>query len=98
MEDATFQLKVRGRGGTNERECKVRQGDNLLSACMDQGAPMNFSCNSGKCATCVVQVMSGCEHLSEYSFNERYRLGDRLQKGYRLACQTFVYGDTMIIL
>ena len=98
MEDAIFQIKVRGIGVDGEWECAVRQGDNLLSACMDQGAPMNFSCNSGKCATCVVLVMSGCEHLSEYSFNERYRLGDRLQKGYRLACQTFVYGDAMIML
>ena len=79
-----------------KRVCSVRYGDNLLSACMDQGAPMRFSCNSGKCATCVVQVTSGTEHMSEFSFQELYRLGDKLKDGYRLACQTFVYGDVAI--
>lgn len=91
-------VKVYGSGIKEALTCQVREGDNLLSSCMDQGAPMNFFCNSGKCATCVVQVMEGNEHLSEFSFNERYRLGEKLQSGYRLACQTFVYGDAMIKL
>lgn len=94
--DVYHQVKVCANDVNGELNCSVREGDNLLSACMDQGAPMKFFCNSGKCATCAVLVLAGFEHLSEYSFNERYRLGDKLQKGYRLACQTFVYGDATI--
>lgn len=93
-----YRIKISGHGVKSELECAVRHGDNLLSACMDQGAPMQFFCNSGKCATCEVKVVAGREHLSEFSFNERYRLGDKLQSGYRLACQTFVFGDAEIIL
>jgi ferredoxin len=48
----------------------------------------------GQCGTCVVEVLSGMEHLSERTAVEERKL--RHRPTYRLACQTLVYGDVTV--
>lgn len=68
-------------------------GVNLLQAALDQGADAAYDCMEGSCGTCAVKVVSGARHLSDPTEEERDILGDRLEEGYRLACQATAPGD-----
>ncbi len=50
--------------------------------CEKQGIP--FSCNSGVCGTCQIDVIEGAENLSELN-QEELDLG--MDKNNRLSCQ-----------
>ena len=74
------------------------QGDevNLLRVAIRNDIAMPWRCASGNCGTDRVKVESGAECLSAPRKRERDRLGDLLQEGYRLACQTYVGGDVTV--
>ncbi|MDX2271332.1 MAG: 2Fe-2S iron-sulfur cluster-binding protein [Cyanobacteriota bacterium] len=50
---------------------------------------------NGQCGTCVVEVVSGSEHLSPRTAAEERHLKKK-PANYRLACQTKVLGDVSI--
>ena len=63
----------------------------LLDLCDDAHLPIGFSCRSGRCATCRVEVASGAELLDppEGAEQETLRL-HRSKPAQRLACKVSV--------
>ncbi|MBX5435887.1 MAG: (2Fe-2S)-binding protein [Alicyclobacillaceae bacterium] len=55
-----------------------------------------FKCAGGLCGTCKMHVDEGMENLSPVRKAEQKLLGDLLNEGYRLGCQTFAHGDCTI--
>ncbi|MGF1486962.1 MAG: 2Fe-2S iron-sulfur cluster-binding protein [Prochloraceae cyanobacterium] len=49
----------------------------------------------GQCGTCIVEIVSGMENLSQKTEVENRRL-KRKPDSYRLACQTFVNGPVSV--
>jgi len=48
---------------------------------------LTYGCGMGKCAKCACRVLQGAEHLPVANWKERKQLGERLEQGWRLACQ-----------
>jgi len=69
---------------------------NLLRIAIRNDCGVPFRCASGNCGTDRVRVDEGAEHLSPPRRRERERLGDLLDQGWRLACQTYVAGDVTV--
>ena len=66
-------------------ECEVPDGSKIDAICEAQGIP--FSCNSGVCATCQVEVKEGAENLNELN-KEELDLG--MDRNHRLSCQCII--------
>ena len=73
-------------------EREVVDGGAILDACEDLGVP--FGCQAGECATCLVTVREGAEHLAPKNYAEQI-LGIRLNE--RLACQTKILGGRVVL-
>ncbi len=57
-----------------------------------------FGCYAGHCATCMIEVVEGAEHLSPINATEEYTLTrDEIARGIRLACQITVCEGTVHI-
>lgn len=69
---------------------------NLLRVAIRNECGVPFRCASGNCGTDRVYVTEGVDNLSPPRRRERDRLGDLLDQGWRLACQTYVSGDCAI--
>jgi len=69
---------------------------NLLRLAIRHNVPVPFKCASGNCGTDRVFVEEGSENLSRLRPKERDRLGDDVDHGYRLACQTYASGDVTL--
>lgn len=54
---------------------------------------LSYQCGMGKCATCACRVLAGAEHLPAPNWKERKQLGERLDQGWRLACQLWLDHD-----
>ena len=80
------------------RDVELRDGEevNLLRISIRNDCGVPFKCASGNCGTDRVLVEQGAEHLSRIRPKERDRLGDDVDRGYRLACQTYVSGDVTV--
>jgi len=52
-----------------------------------------YRCAGGRCGTCKLHVEEGMENLSPVRKAEEQMLGDLIDEGYRLGCQTYAYGD-----
>lgn len=63
-------------------------GQTLLQAARSQGQPIDFKCEKGTCGRCTVQVVEGSALLAPTNPAEQAKLGELLNQGYRLACQT----------
>ncbi|MBC8123781.1 MAG: (2Fe-2S)-binding protein [Gemmatimonadaceae bacterium] len=80
----------------------VMDESNLRQVTLEQGIPLYktlaklLNCGGvGQCGTCIVEVLSGGENLSERTEVEKSKLR-RKPDSYRLACQTLVYGEVTI--
>lgn len=51
---------------------------------------LQYECGMGKCAKCAVRVLKGVEQLPAPNWKEKKQLGERLEQGYRLACQLWI--------
>ena len=69
---------------------------NLLRTSIRNECGVPYKCASGNCGTDRVLVEQGAEHLSRLRPKERDRLGEEVEQGYRLACQTYVSGDVTV--
>ena len=69
---------------------------NLLRAAIRNDCGVPYKCASGNCGTDAILVESGAEHLSRVRPKEHDRLGDLVDQGYRLACQTYASGDVVV--
>jgi ferredoxin len=86
------------RFSTADREVTFPDGDevNLLRVAIRNDCGIPFKCASGNCGTDRVRVEAGAEHCIPPRRRERERLGELLDQGYRLACQTYVSGDVTV--
>ncbi|HSL58216.1 MAG TPA: 2Fe-2S iron-sulfur cluster-binding protein [Acidimicrobiales bacterium] len=84
---------------TSGQEIEFPDGEevNLLRVAIRNECGLPFKCSSGLCGTDRVTVVEGLEHLSAPRKRERERLGDLLDEGVRLACQTYVSGPVTVI-
>ncbi len=80
------------------KETEIKKEKTILDIAEDLNIKIKSPCNGkGKCGKCVVKVLS--EKVSEPTKSEEDLLGKKnLAKGYRLACETTVIGDTEIKL
>ena len=69
---------------------------NLLRVAIRNECGVPYRCASGNCGTDRVHVDQGADQLSPPRRRERERLGDLLDQGWRLACQTYVSGDCAV--
>ena len=69
---------------------------NLLRVSIRKSCGIPWRCASGNCGTDRVLVEEGAENLDPPRRRERERLGDLIDKGYRLSCQTYTSGDVTV--
>lgn len=83
---------------TSGRTVDVEDGSevNLLRLAIRHDCGVPYRCASGNCGTDRVHVDAGAEHLSAVRPKERDRLGDLIDDGWRLACQTYASGDVTL--
>lgn len=77
-------------------EDHVKAGTNLVVRAGIKQFPfphLSYECGMGKCARCACEVLAGGEHLAAPNWKEKKQLGDRLEQGYRLACQLWIDHD-----
>ncbi|MEW9669734.1 2Fe-2S iron-sulfur cluster-binding protein [Ammoniphilus sp. 3BR4] len=76
----------------------LNKGENLLQAALKNRIPIRNRCRgNGQCTTCKVQIMSPNAMVSLPSSQEQRMIGEEaLETGYRLACQTRVYGAVRV--
>ena len=83
-------------------EIAVPEGETMMAAARALGFYWPTTCNmEGRCATCVVLVEAGIDHLSPMRATERDGLIEQLgrkalQQPLRMACQTRVLGDVRV--
>lgn len=68
-------------------EVSPAKGKLLLDAALNQGKPIQFKCRKGTCGQCTVKLVQGPGLLSKPNEQEREKLKNELDNGYRLACQ-----------
>ena len=79
-------------------EITVADGTMLKDAIDEHGAAIPFGCREGACATCVIRVNEGAEHLNSLTENEEMTLlPAEVEEGVRLACQCSVSGGRVSI-
>ena len=77
----------------HDKKIRVAAGETLIRAAIEAGVHVNASCGGeGVCAKCRVIVENGAV---DGGISERLSQED-LDKGYRLACQSVVTGDTTV--
>lgn len=69
---------------------------NLLRVSIRHECGIPWRCASGNCGTDRVRVVEGAENFDTPRRRERERLGDLLDAGFRLACQSYVDGDCTV--
>jgi uncharacterized 2Fe-2S/4Fe-4S cluster protein (DUF4445 family) len=78
----------------HEKSITVPEGESLLRAAMEAGVHINASCGGdGVCAKCRILIEEG---RVEGGLSDRISEEDQA-KGYRLACQTAVAGEDVVI-
>ncbi|MBK6974277.1 MAG: 2Fe-2S iron-sulfur cluster binding domain-containing protein [Candidatus Methylophosphatis roskildensis] len=75
----------------------VPQGTRIIEVSEKVGAGIEYGCRESDCGTCLTEVVSGMEHLSEKSTFETNTLAQhKAPPNMRLACQTLVLGDAVV--
>ena len=80
---------------TVDRYVEFTEGEevNVLRMAIREHCDVPWQCASGNCGTDRLLVEEGAENLDPPRRRERARLGDLVDEGYRLACQTYTRGD-----
>jgi len=83
---------------TTDRYVEFAEGDevNILRVSIREDCGVPWKCASGNCGTDRLLVEEGSENLDPPRRRERERLGDMLEQGYRLGCQTYTRGDVTV--
>lgn len=69
---------------------------NILRTSIRDECGVPWRCASGNCGTDRILIEDGVENLSPPRRRERERLGELLDHGMRLACQTYASGDVTV--
>jgi ferredoxin len=54
---------------------------------------LKYGCGMGRCTKCTCKIINGGEQLSDPNWKEKKMLGERVEIGYRLACQLTIVDD-----
>jgi ferredoxin len=82
---------------TSGKSVEVPVESNLLRSSIRYQGNVPFKCGAGLCGTCKVRIVEGYANLSPVGKKEIQRLGqEKIDEGYRLACQTFIHGDVTV--
>ncbi|MBC7217670.1 MAG: DUF4445 domain-containing protein [Candidatus Caldatribacterium sp.] len=74
------------------RTLEGREGESLFSIFQREGIPLESYCGGmGSCGKCLIRILKG--NVSPPTDLERAHLGERVEKGFRLACQVVAFGD-----
>lgn len=94
-----FQNKIHQIEFLGEKLVPISEGETILHASLKAGIPHYHACGgNAKCSTCRVLILGGMEHLSEINEKEHaLRKRILLPKNVRLACQTRVIGDPVLL-
>lgn len=76
----------------NQESVEVEENSEIRDACEELGVP--FSCRNGTCGTCMIDIVSGEENLTELTEQEEDLERD---KKHRLACQCKIKKDDVVI-
>jgi len=76
----------------DNEEHDIADGQRIDAVCESAGIP--FSCNSGVCGTCQIEVEEGAENLGKLNDEEK-ELG--MDRNNRLSCQCTITGGTVKI-
>jgi len=71
-------------------ETEVPDGSKIDAICENAGIP--FSCNSGVCGTCQIEILEGAENLGKLN-DEEDELG--MDCNNRLSCQCTIISGTV---
>ena len=76
----------------------MEKGKTILDAALKAGVDLAILCGGkGFCGKCQVAVVEGAENLSPLTEAERKHLSpEKIELGFRLACQARVYGDIVV--
>jgi len=79
------------------KELSAPENQTLLATILEDDIPIQHVCGgNGQCGTCRVEVVSGAESLSPITKPEMNLLGDLLDQGWRLACQSKPGGSVTV--
>jgi ferredoxin len=77
---------------------EVRENSNLVVMAGIKKFPhLKYGCGMGKCTKCMVKILSGENNLPEPNWKETKMLGEKLNDGYRLACQLYITDDVEFV-
>lgn len=84
---------------TSDCEVEFPDGEdvNLLRVAIRNECGLPWKCASGLCGTDRITIVEGAENLSPPRRREKERLGELLDDGMRLACQTYARGPVTVI-
>ncbi|RXT13893.1 2Fe-2S iron-sulfur cluster-binding protein [Ammoniphilus sp. CFH 90114] len=76
----------------------VNKGDNLLQSALKNRIAIRNRCRgNGTCTNCKIQIMTLSPFVSMPSSQELRMIGEEeMSEGFRLACQTRVYGPIQV--
>lgn len=69
---------------------KPVNGETLLDSALQQGQSVQYKCKKGTCGRCMVKILKGKNQLNSPNDQEKNKLNEALENGYRLACQTLI--------
>lgn len=73
---------------------EVSENSNLVVLAGVKKFPhLKYGCGMGKCTKCMVKVVTGGDKLQEPNWKENKMLGDKINEGFRLACQLYISED-----
>jgi len=76
---------------------RAEEKSNLLRVSLRANGGIPFKCGGGVCGTCKCRIVEGIENTDEIKAKERRHLTpEDFEKGYRMACQTFVLGNIKV--
>tara|TARA_Y100000310_G_C20626422_1_gene786173 strand:- start:926 stop:1177 length:252 start_codon:yes stop_codon:yes gene_type:complete len=75
-----------------DEEVLVEEGSSLIDAAEKLG--VNFGCRSGRCLTCMTEILEGEDNFEEKNGAEKMA---NLPKGCRLMCQAKIKGGEVLL-
>jgi ferredoxin len=83
--------------GPTGKAIEVDKDTNILRMSIRYEGSVPYKCGGGICGTCKVKIVDGQDNVSKVMKKEINKLGqEKIDEGFRLACQTFVTGDVTL--
>lgn len=90
-------IKIHKKDGVHEGE--IPDNSNMVVRAGIRQFPyphLNYGCGMGKCGKCMCKVIEGKDSLPSPNWKEKKIVGEKLEDGYRLACQLWIEQDLEI--